>query len=350
MVPVRLEPRAARVITSRVTPAGVSEVPRPRALVVGAGVMGAHHARVLAELPTHFSLVGVVDVRGDARESLVASFGGSAFDEADVDDALRCADHVVVATPIEAHARIAIRALEAGKSVLVEKPLAASARDASALVATAAAYAGSGARLFVGHSERFNPVVRALVRALDGEQLRAISLTRRGPASRRDARAHGVLLNLGVHDLDLVAYLCASPCDVVAVSGVRCQANGSPGSSDQADVALVTRSGVRARVRVDRLATRWTRKLTVQTESAVFEADLLGRTLTRAGRDGVPTYIALGDEEPLRAQTLAVAHALEGYASPEIATGDDGARAVHLAEEAEAQIRGVLSREVRWIA
>src|SRR5579859_3258793 len=118
---------------------------RHRVAVVGTGAMGRVHVRVLAEMPTRFELVGVYDPDLSVAEPLARTWGVAAFvREA---DAVARADLVVVASPIGAHAASVRRALEAGKSVLVEKPLCARAEE-GALLARAAR---PGRYVFVGH-------------------------------------------------------------------------------------------------------------------------------------------------------------------------------------------------------
>src|SRR5689334_20717526 len=104
-------------------------VARPvRVAIVGAGVMGRRHARVVASRPDRFELAAIMDVDESAAPSLAAAHG--AHVAAGEGDALARAEAVVVATPIGAHAATVTRALAAGKHVLVEKPIAESARAA----------------------------------------------------------------------------------------------------------------------------------------------------------------------------------------------------------------------------
>ena len=156
--------------------------------------MGRRHARVLLSLGDRFHLVGAYD----SAPGCVAPEGVALLpSEAEV---IARADVVIVATPVEAHPATVADALAAGRHVLVEKPLCTSAAEARSLALRARA----DARLFVGHSERFNPVIRALARLVRADPAAGIELTRVGPTA---VRSPGVLLNLGVHDLDLARYL-----------------------------------------------------------------------------------------------------------------------------------------------
>jgi len=290
--------------------------------LVGLGVMGQRHARVLRSLADRFELVAAYDLRDDAPSPPgVDRLAREA-------DAIASADVVVVATPIEAHAGTVARALAAGRHVFVEKPLCATAAEAHRL----AAAARGGARLFVGHSERFNPVVRALARLVRGEDVLAMDLRRVGPSKPSGC---GVLVNLGVHDLDLAAYLGGG--DVTLQAAIGRRAAGRSGE-DLAHVLFATAHGAVGHLYVDRTAPAKARSIDLVTERWAYRGDLLAHRLVRAPRaGGVGTDVPLPAEEPLAAQAAALADALNGAPSREIAAGADGARAVALAERAAAQ-------------
>jgi predicted dehydrogenase len=290
--------------------------------VLGLGAMGRRHARVLGALAHRFEVVGGFDV--DAARCGAAGVAPLACE----DDAIARARVVVVATPIEAHAATVARALAAGRHVLVEKPLCGGADEARSLVQSARA----GARLFVGHSERFNPVVRALARLVRADPALTIELTRVGPARPCGA---GVLLSLGVHDFDLAAYLGGG------VASVRAAPAGGRALSprdDSAHVLFRTSTGASGSLYVDRAAPVRRRAIRLGTARWIYEGDLLTHRLTRAPRaGGERSEVPLPREEPLAAQAAALADALEarpGLPPREIASGADGASAVELAEQA----------------
>jgi predicted dehydrogenase len=297
-----------------------------RVAIVGAGVMGRRHARVLATRAEEFQLVAVMDVDAGAAAEVAALYGAeSATREA---DAIDRADAIIVATPIGVHASSVRRALASGRHVLVEKPIAATARDAKELVALAAA---SGARLFVGHSERFNPVVRALARLVDPASVAAIALERVG-ATRGRVGEEGALVNLGVHDLDLAAYLTRS-----SLSPARCTGERDRVFEERAYVHAVTASGAHIHVRLDQRPVSQLRRRTIAlaTSTHVWHGDLFVPSLARVCRaTGAREAIPLDTEEPLLGQAHAFYAALRGAASSEIATGLDGMRALEAAERA----------------
>jgi predicted dehydrogenase len=318
---------------------------RHKVTLVGLGTMGRRHARVLCALRDRFEVVGAYDVQADAQP-----LGGVARLGSD-DEAIARGEVVVVATPMEAHATIAARALAAGRHVLVEKPLCANAADAYRLVACAR----GGARLFVGHSERFNPVVRALVRLLRGQQVVAIDLHRAGPLR---PNAGSALVTLGVHDFDLAAYLGGGGVVFESALGNSTYDGTSPAlpgrgrdkvaGDDFAHVLFRTASGAAGHLFVDRCAPARRRTLMLTTPRWVYEGDLLDHRLVRISRPvGARREVPLPLEEPLHAQAVALADAIDGSASRELATGVDGARAVELAESAMAQIGSAPSTRER---
>jgi predicted dehydrogenase len=287
--------------------------------------MGRRHARVLGELPGRFELVGVYDTRKDiVSPPGVAALGGEA-------EVVARAEVVIVATPIGAHAATVSRALAAGRHVLVEKPLCESGAQAEALLAAAARGAG---RLFVGHSERFNPVVRALARLVRGDRVAAIDLQRVGPSRPGD---HGVLVNLAVHDFDLAAYLGGGDASLRGAAGAPA---ARAAGDDLAHVLLATACGAVAHVYVDRTVPEKRRRIVLATSRWIYEGDLLAHRLVRTSRDtGASSEVPLLLEEPLLGQAVALADALDGGPVREVATGADGARAVMVAEQAGAACR-----------
>jgi predicted dehydrogenase len=303
--------------------------------VIGFGAMGRRHARVLRSLSARFDLAGVYDVHAE----LEVPRGLARF--ASASEAIERAEVVVVSTPNAAHAPVVSQSLAAGRHVLVEKPVCASSAEAYALAASAT----GAARLFVGHSERFNPVVRVLARLLRGDDALAFDVRRVGPSM---ASASGVLLNLGVHDFDLAAYLTRGP---VKIHGAVGRTRAPDGTEDEAHVVFSTSGGAVGHLHVDRTAPAKSRTLSVVTPAWTYQGDLLAHRLVRVSRSAAANRAAsevpLPLDEPLAAQAIALADALDGAPGREIATGHDGAAAVALAEEAASLCRAVASAEPR---
>jgi len=176
--------------------------------VVGAGRMGTNHIRVLADLPGAV-LAAVCDEQPDAAERTAKRFLAEAWYR-DVDAMLAAArlDAAVVATPTAGHAAAAQACLVRGVPVLLEKPMAPSERECDGIIAAARA---AGVPLMVGHIERFNPAIMELRKFLDEQLLGPVyyvETVRSGPFPKRlFGSKDGVIIDLAVHDLDLIAYL-----------------------------------------------------------------------------------------------------------------------------------------------
>jgi predicted dehydrogenase len=285
--------------------------------------MGRRHVRVFRELCDRFQVVGGYDPRShdDSLDGL------ERFETED--EAIARGELVIVATPFVCHADTVVRALNAGKHVFVEKPLCATLSEARKVVMAAR---GRG-RLFVGHSERFNPVVRSLVGLIRGDGVVSMDLQRESLGRPGDG---GALINLGVHDLDLAAYLGGGEIVFRGAAGPVSEAE-----EDFAHVLFSTARGAPGHLYVSRTSPTPCRKLVLTTHRWVYEGDLASHRLARAARGtSAWTEVAVVAEQALVAQAMALADDLDGCPSRELANGLDGARAVAVAEMARAAFDG----------
>ena len=232
-----------------------------RVAVVGAGIMGTNHVRVLGTLP-QCELVAVVDPDGHKGRTLAAAAGVSYFP--DVAPLAGRADAAVLASASETHAGTGCALLAAGLDVLVEKPIALTTADAERLIAAAG---GAGRLLAVGHVERFNPAVLELRRIVD-EPVH-LEFTRVGPFSPRVSG--DVVLDLMIHDLDLaLAFAGASP--------VAVQATGRAVRTPELDLAsalLRFENGVTATLTASRVGQTKIRSIEVTQRQNFVVADLV---------------------------------------------------------------------------
>ena len=188
--------------------------------VVGAGAMGTHHARTFAELP-HADLRAIVDVDIERAELLAERFDCCAYPS--VKTMLFGEPHIAAATvavPTPLHHDVAAHLLEAGKHVLVEKPIASTVAEAEELVALAREH---GLVLAAGHVERFNPAVRALKTRLEAHALGDVLSLLARRVGLMPPRVHdaNVILDLAIHDVDVFRYLLGAgePDDVFCNAG-----------------------------------------------------------------------------------------------------------------------------------
>lgn len=228
--------------------------------VIGVGHVGQHHARILAGLPD-VDLVAVVDTDAERARAVAADSGT----RADTASGLLAngVDAVTVAVPTEAHDGVALPFLQRGIAVLVEKPIAASLRQADALIAAAAA---SQAALAVGHTERHNPAVATAAPLIASPRFVEVHRLAQFPGRSLDI---DVIFDVMIHDLDLLLALVQSA--PVAVEGV-----GVPVLSDRVDIANVRirfDNGCQANLTASRISRDRVRKLRFFQKDSLIAVD-----------------------------------------------------------------------------
>jgi len=293
--------------------------------VIGVGVMGSNHARVLAELPG-VEFVGVADP--DRRQ---ASFVAQALGCSAVDDFStlldRGLDAVTIAAPTHLHREIALACIARAIHVLVEKPIASSADEGRDIVGAARR---AGVTLMVGHVERFNPAVAAIKDALRGEDILSIAITRVGPFPPRMSNV-GVVIDLAVHDIDLIRWFTDS--EIIEV-----QPQLSSAIAEREDIALLqfrTASGVLAHINTNWITPFKARTVHVATRKKYVLGDLLTRQVTECfgfQPDGSYSmrHLSVGHGEPLRAELAAFVAAIRSGSSPAV-TGEEGVASLEIA-------------------
>ncbi len=293
--------------------------------VAGAGVMGRNHARVLSEL-REAQLTAVFDPDPPVAEGVAEVYGAQAFTDADAFVAAGL-DAAVVATPNRHHADLAVRLLEAGTHVLVEKPIAADLDGARRMIEAARAH---DRVLMVGHVERFNPAVEAVRRAVAGEDIISIQITRVGPFPPRMGEV-GVVIDLAVHDIDIIRHLTGAEIVEVQPQLARTRAE----REDTALLQFRLDNGVIAHIATNWLTPYKTRTLQVATRTKFVVADLITRQVTEyfgQQPDGSYSTRMLNSwpAEPLRKELEAFVHAIRTGEAPAV-TGEDGLRNLEVA-------------------
>lgn len=300
---------------------------RVRVGVVGVGALGRHHARVYAELP-EAELVGICDSQTDRAETVAREYGCAVFENAS--RLFREVEAVSIAAPTVLHAPLGLEALEAGVHVLVEKPIAADLAQADRLIERAAA---RNRILQVGHSERFNPVLRAVLPYV--RRPRFFEAHRLGVFVPRSLDVD-VVLDLMIHDLDLVLWLVGQP-----IAEIR--AVGIPVLTPRVDIAnarIEFRDGTVANFTASRVSRERVRKLRFFQASDYISLDFHHRTVE------MYSLISEGGErriqerrpevqpvEPLRAELEAFLRAVQGAPSPDSCSGEQGRTALEAALE-----------------
>ena len=291
-----------------------------KAGVVGAGVFGGHHAHKYASLPG-VQLTAVLDPHEERAAALAGPLGARAFDE--LDAFLDAVDVVTVAAPASSHAEVALRALERGRHVYVEKPLADEAGQGWALVRAA-----RQARrvLACGHQER--AVFRAMGLLDLPERPLRLEAVRRGTFTGRNMDVSCVL-DLMIHDIDLAMALDPTPIEQVAASG---SAEAGP-LADLARAELVFRGGMVAAFEAWRAAPERERTMRVVFPSGEVRIDFLARTFVDTTPFGLDAHFAESPagRDPLGASVSDFVAAVRGERKAPLVSGEEAARALEVA-------------------
>ena len=314
--------------------------------VIGTGHMGRHHVRLYHELPGA-ELIGIVDQNPARAAELAEKFSTQSYDS--IKPLLGKVRAVSVAVPTVAHLPVAGPLLENGIAVLIEKPLAPDTLAARQLLETARKH---DTLLQVGHTERFNPVVRVMNQMKVAPQF--IETHRISPFTFRSADI-GVVMDMMIHDIDIVLSLVkAKPVHVDAV-GVNVLAS----HEDIANARVTFEGGCVATLTASRLALKTERKIRVFSPEAYLSLDYQKKAgiaikkdanldLLKLARDrnaddlsqlaGVDfgsmvkvEPLVVDDVEPLRAELQSFLHALQTGTPPAV-SAEDGVAAVELAE------------------
>ena len=298
-----------------------------RTAVIGVGYLGRFHAQKYAALP-EAELVAVVDANQQNREQVAAETGCRPV--ADYRDILGEVDAVSIATPTPLHYPIARECLERGLHVLVEKPITTTIEEARSLVETAAR---AGRILQVGHLERFNAAILALAGTL--RTPRFVESHRLAPFKERGTDVN-VVLDLMIHDIDLIQSLVGAPIESIDAVGASVFSAGL----DIANARIRYANGCVANTTASRVSMKMERKLRLFQDDAYISIDLQQKVLTivrkpPAGAD-VPKGQVLIEErtydqgDALKLEIEAFLHSIRA-GTPPVVTGEDGLRALETA-------------------
>jgi predicted dehydrogenase len=304
--------------------------------VIGVGSMGQKHTRVLSLLKD-VELVGVADINVERGLDTASKYRVRFFE--DYHDLLKHVDAVCVAVPTLLHYAVGMTCLQAGVHVLIEKPIAASISEAESLVNAAAE---SRCILQVGHIERFNPAFQELRKVLKTEELLALEAHRMSPYSNR-ANDVSVVLDLMIHDIDLMLELVGSPVVRLTASGSR---SADSGYLDYVTAILGFANGIVATLTASKVTHRKTRQIAAHCKNSLTEADFLsneilihrqttanymtdyGQVLYR--QDGLIEKVSTSNIEPLHAELEHFVSCVRGGDQPSVG-GEQALKALRLA-------------------
>ena len=298
-----------------------------RTAVIGVGYLGRFHAQKYAALPDS-QLVAVVDASAEARDRVAAETGARAV--ADYRSILGEVDAVSIATPTPLHFPIARECLERGVHVLVEKPITETLEEGRELVAIAAK---AGRILQVGHLERFNAAILALEGTLG--RPRFIESHRLAPFKERGTDVN-VVLDLMIHDIDLIQSLVGAPIESIDAVGASVFSAGL----DIANARIRYANGCVANTTASRVSMKMERKLRLFQDDAYVSIDLQQKVLTIVRKPPAGADLPKGQvviEERSYEQGDALRLEIEAFlrsireGRPPVVTGEDGLRALETA-------------------
>lgn len=309
--------------------------------MVGAGIMGANHARVAAAL-RDVELVAIVDP-DDASGGTVAGATGARHVRS-LDDLPDDVDAAVISTPTETHVAIGVALLQRGVHVLVEKPIAPDLDGARQLIDAAAA---AERLLMVGHIERFNPAVLELRHLVD--EVLHIDAARISPFSSRVR--DDVVTDLMIHDVDIVLHLAGELPDRVHAVGRQVRSD----SEDLVSAVMSFPSGLTASLSASRIGQNKIRQVQLTQRTTFVTVDLVRQdvTISRVDHaeflsDSGPRYRQSGvveipflehRGEPLALELEHFARCVQSGEDPSV-TGTDGLRALQVALDVKRQVSG----------
>lgn len=302
--------------------------------VIGVGYLGQHHARIFSGLDgAQLSFVVDADIER-ARE--IAGKYGCAYC-ADYRDIIDRVDALSIVTPTTLHYGIARDCIDAGKDILIEKPITCTVDEAEDIIRTAA---DRGVIVQVGHLERFNPAVVAL-HPLIGEPV-FIEAERLSPFLGRGTDVD-ITLDLMIHDIDIVLALLSRAARNVTVADIK--ATGSPVLTETIDIArtwLEFGDGVQALVTASRLSPEKSRKLKVFQRDSLLLLDYQAMEIRRFFKRGgeiVEESVGVEKREPLMEELRDFVECITTRRRPDV-SAVEGRNALQIALEIGRRIRG----------
>jgi len=309
--------------------------------VIGLGAMGSNHVRVLHELQEEgkTKLVGVADIRENLAREVAEKYGVDWFTDYEMllDEK---PDFVIVAVPTKLHRKVAEDAVKKGCHILVEKPVAHTVNEARKIVEIAGR---KGVQLMVGHIERFNPAVQEMKERIGEGTVHLIGTVRVGPPIPSERVDTGVILDLAVHDIDIIRYLTKSEFKKISAF----TADRESGIEESAMLSFEMENGALVYIIANRITPLKIRSIEVTTDKKFIRGDLIsqkvteysrGKLITHARRSMFVTEIDIPYMEPLKLELKAFINSLEQATKPPV-SGEDGLRVLETAVKCIRQLK-----------
>lgn len=297
--------------------------------VIGVGSMGYNHVRIYSELE-NANLVAISDMVLGTLDKVSKEFNTVGY--VDYDNILQIDDIEVVniCVPTVFHHDVVMRAIEAGKNVLVEKPIASKLNEAEEMIKAAE---DAGVTLATGHVERFNPAVRVAKKLIDegaiGEVVTANS-KRLGPFPPR-IRDVGVAIDLAIHDIDIFNYLFNSRANTVFANMSSKLKNCE--FEDHAEIMTKYDSGVLSILETNWLTPYKKRQLNITGIDGIISVDYGNQTVTLFKENNQVEDIKVENKEPLKEELRSFVDCVQNNTPPEV-SGKDGYEALRIVDAA----------------
>ncbi|MEN6293321.1 MAG: Gfo/Idh/MocA family oxidoreductase [Methanobacterium sp.] len=307
--------------------------------VIGVGAMGVHHARVYSELE-NANLMAISDLMREKSEEVANQYNTRGF--VDYMDILKMPeiDAVSVCVPTTHHFNVVMDAIEHGKHVLVEKPIAFTLREAEAMVKAAK---DEGVKLATGHVERFNPAVgkaKELIKDNVIGEVVSASAKRVGPFPPR-IKDVGVIIDLAIHDVDIMYHLFDSPISrIYANMGSRLE---KCEYEDHAEIMSSFKNGIIGMLEVNWLTPYKKRKLEITGVDGIISIDYIDQTVHVYGKS--TQNVDIEYKEPLMEELSSFLNAVDNGEDPKI-TGKDGIYALKVVTAAMKSAKDNLPVEI----
>lgn len=308
---------------------------RIKVAVVGIGALGQHHARIYSEMP-EVELAGIIDVDAARANDIAMRHGTRVFpDMESLIDSVQAASVVV---PTDLHRTVAGTLIERGIHVLIEKPIAATTREAEELVQLARK---SNVLVQVGHVERFNPVLGYLEQVAQDPRFIEAHRLAPYPPPREGMHPRGtevsVILDLMIHDLEVILHLVGSPVKSIHAVGAPVLSS----TEDIANVRLAFENGCVANITASRISPERMRKIRVFLDDAYISLDYQaqeGELFRKSGGGFEREPVPIEKGEPLANQLRSFVRCVAGHDQP-VVTGEHAADALRLAVDIIRRLR-----------
>jgi predicted dehydrogenase len=290
--------------------------------VIGIGAIGKNHARIMGELE-NADFTAIYDADKEAAAEIAAKTGAKAVDS--LEELISLVDAATVATPTITHREIGLALLNAGKHVLIEKPIADNPEDAKALVDLARE---KELVLQVGHIERFNPVMKQLEQRLSAP--RFIESHRLSPFPNRSMDI-GVVLDVMIHDIEIILHLVRDEIESIDAVGVPVLTH----REDIANARIRFKNGCVANITASRISPERLRKIRVFQGDSYLSLDYQAQTgelFRKEGMQIVKEEVLVEKDEPLKLELASFVDCAIIGGTPKV-SGSEGAAALQVAIE-----------------